>query len=188
MENEVKTISLHKIKTLIGEKKERLEINQNEWFHIVNENNKDYYVEPLLSYIESGINSEYNQANIILISAPGATGKSEMTKNLSNELNIPVFDLGKHDAVGANSFIGMLYKTVSPMAMGKILTDLASNKYTIIIDALDEGSTKTKSDASFQALPNNQKEFLLLSSAGHLCWNMRLFFLMKKELRSHYFK
>ncbi len=151
MENIIKTISLHKIKELIGTRKNKLNINNNDSFYFVKESNKNYYVEPLLSYIESGINSEYNKSNIILISAPGATGKSEMTKNLSFELNIPVFDLGQHDAVGANSFIGMLYKTISPMEMGKVLTELTSGKYSIIIDALDEGLTRTKSAAAFEA-------------------------------------
>lgn len=151
MENNIKTISLHKIKELIGTRKNKLNVNNNDSFYFVKESNKEYYVEPLLSYIESGINSEYNKSNIILISAPGATGKSEMTKNLSFELNIPVFDLGQHDAVGANSFIGMLYKTISPMEMGRVLTDLTSGQYSIIIDALDEGLTRTKSAAAFEA-------------------------------------
>jgi len=152
MENKINTISLHKIKERIGSKKDSISIVSNDnSFYIVQENNEEYYVDPLLSYIDLGINSEYNQTNIILISAPGATGKTEMTKYLSYQLNVPVFDLGKHDAVGSHSFIGMLYNSVSTDCMANILKGLNNGTYTIIIDALDEGFTKSQSTSAFEA-------------------------------------
>ncbi len=140
--NKIETISLQRLKKHLGLDRKRITIKNDDSFYLVHNDNSSFYEEPLLSYIESGINCKFEEASIILISAPGATGKSEMTKNLSHKLNIPVFDLGRHDAVGANSFIGMLYKTVEPICMANILTELSNGKFTIIIDALDEGLTK----------------------------------------------
>ena len=120
-------------------------------FFVVKEYDENRYVLPPLSYIGNGINCKYNEANIIMISAPGATGKSEMTKFLSHNLNIPVFNLGNHTAVGSDSFIGMLHSTLSLHDMVRVLSGLEDGSYNVIIDALDEGLTKAEATSPFEA-------------------------------------
>lgn len=140
------TISLTKIKNRIAAfsdvVRKPVAIRQNKSFYI--------YQEPFAGYIDpfftqqptSSGTTEYDKAKIILISAPGATGKSAMTKNLSNSLKVPIFDLGAHEPVGSFSLLGMLYNTLEPAEMGAFIQGIQNGYVTLLIDAIDEGYVK----------------------------------------------
>ncbi|WP_088342367.1 NACHT domain-containing protein [Robiginitalea sediminis] len=104
------------------------------------------FVKPNFSILEGEISHE-GIPKIFMFSAPGATGKSELTKYLSSSLHMPVFDLSAHKPVGANSLTGLIYETLGHENLGEFIGDLKKGKATIIIDALDEGYIKTSASA-----------------------------------------
>lgn len=142
------TVSLTKIK-------ERLKfgvrptIKNNDSFAYINSRN--CYIEPNFSQqmTSEGI-TKLEDAQVIAISAPGATGKTALTEHLSTVMNIPVFNMQEHSAVGSNSLLGMLFKTLSIEDFSVYVQALKDGKTTMIIDALDEGYVKT-SNAAFES-------------------------------------
>ena len=88
----------------------------------------------------------YTEAEVILISAPGATGKSAMSVYLSNKLDIPVLNLGKHPAVGANSISGLLMNNVVQEDTFVYHGGLKNGTCSMIIDGLDEAAIHITQD------------------------------------------
>lgn len=161
MDSNIRTISIQKLTTrLVGGQgmapQADISIKPNDSFYICKEKNEKY-IEPLLTNQILPGGTDFNDAQIVLISAPGATGKSAMTKFLSNSLNIPIFDLGKHEPVGSYSFLGMLYKTLETGDMVSMLSGLSDGRHSVIIDALDEGAAKTGQGA-FDSFLNDLAE------------------------------
>ena len=165
MDSNIRTISLQKLTKRLGDEQGMpqvdINIKPNDSFNICKEKNEKY-IKPLLTNQLLPAGTDFDDAQIILISAPGATGKSAMTKYLSNTLNIPVFDLGKHEPVGSYSFLGMLYKTLETNDMVSMLSGLSDGRHSVIIDALDEGATKTGQGA-FDSFLNDLAEIAFKS-------------------------
>lgn len=104
------------------------------------------FIEPSLEKIAP--NQTFNgQPQIILISAAGATGKTQMCKHLSSELGIPVLDLGISQPVALNSLSGTLLKSLTIPGLDRYNNALASGQQAMIIDALDEGFIKAGVEA-----------------------------------------
>lgn len=167
MDSNIRTISMQKLTTrLVGGQgmppQADINIKPNDSFYICKEKNEKY-IEPLLTNQILPAGTDFKDAQIVLISAPGATGKSAMTKFLSNSLNIPIFDLGKHEPVGSYSFLGMLYKTLETADMVSMLSGLSDGRRSIIVDALDEGNTKTGQGA-FDSFLNDLAEIAFKSN------------------------
>ncbi len=102
------------------------------------------YIEPALQTQQTSVGfTAINDARVILISAPAATGKSMMTKQLSARLNIPCFDLAKNEPVGKDSLIGKIYRSLQPVDMAWYIGALHSGNASMLIDALDEGYIAT---------------------------------------------
>ncbi|MBD5252512.1 MAG: hypothetical protein HDS49_05735 [Bacteroides sp.] len=102
------------------------------------------YIEPTLSrQLTANGMTNPNEAQIILISAPAATGKSVMTTELSSRLGIPCFNLALNEPVGKDSLIGMLYHTLQMTDLPEFLMGLKNGEQSMIIDALDEGAIAT---------------------------------------------
>lgn len=93
----VQIVSLHKVETLLKMRPfDETSIKKAiPSFFLVNAPNEKY-VKPPFSEIEGRIKGGI-LPKVILVSAAGATGKSELAKYLSSSLKIPVFDLTKHD-------------------------------------------------------------------------------------------
>ncbi|GET31479.1 hypothetical protein PbJCM13498_03420 [Prolixibacter bellariivorans] len=106
------------------------------------ENINPQYVKPDFTELMGRI-KEGNNPKVILISAAGATGKSELTKYLSSSLQMPVFNLSQHKPVASNSLTGLFFDTLGHVGLGKFVEGLKTGKATLIIDALDEGYIKT---------------------------------------------
>ena len=119
----------------------------------VNKEKSETYVEPDFSLVAEMSNcTNLNEAQIILVVAVGATGKTELTKRLSSDLGFPVVNLGHTKVVASNSLTGLIFKHLRPMDGGAWLQDIVSGKTGIIIDALDEGYQKTNTQGFFDFL------------------------------------
>lgn len=137
---------------------------------IVNQRN-DKYVQPIFSTIEQfgGNDSSFEEARIILISAVGATGKTTLAKELSYNLQCPIVDLGEAEVMGGNSLTGIIFKKMSPSDGAAFVGELQSGKSTVILDGLDEGFQRTKTQGYFDFLDDvigmtaeKGKSFILL--------------------------
>lgn len=100
------------------------------------------YVKPNFTN-EVGSFKKGKLPKVILISAAGATGKSELTQYLSCRFQIPIFDLSKHSPVASNSLTGLFFETLGPQGLATYVQDLKNGNGMLIIDALDEGHLKT---------------------------------------------
>lgn len=119
----------------------------------LSDDKSDLYVEPEFSFVkEISTCDKLEEAQVILISAVGATGKSELTKALSFDLHIPVVDLGNAKVVASNSLTGLIFQYLQPVDGGDLLQNLQSGKACMIIDALDEGYQKTNTQGFFDFL------------------------------------
>lgn len=101
------------------------------------------FIAPILAEVPELSTTELSQACIILIEAVGATGKTELTRNLSCRLKCPVLDLGKTNVVAGNSLTGLLTKRMQRKDSFAYMDDITAGQATMIIDALDEGYMKT---------------------------------------------
>lgn len=145
-------ISLHKVLKRLEfdstAESKRISIKETDYFYYAGtSNNIDKYIQPMMKAIPTSMGYiPYNEANVILISAPGATGKSAMSAYISSKHDIPIFDLGKYEAVGANSIVGLLMKEVNPEDVFVYSNGLKDGSYSMIIDGLDEGAIKITED------------------------------------------
>lgn len=145
------SVSLQKIKIRLGLEtdgaNEFVNIRDSESFYYVQDIDP-HYVEPPFVQLESFKGkTPINEAEVILISAPGATGKSALSAYLSNKMNIPLFDLGKHPAVGSHSLIGLLVDNLSTEEYVRFKNGLGQKRFSMIIDGLDEGEIRSGSSA-----------------------------------------
>lgn len=148
------TISFYKIKKRLGFESEEshpfINIHESEYFYY-SQKDDSKYIEPVLKQLET-INGfvPFNEANIILISAPGATGKTAMSEVLSRSLRIPILNLSNYDAVGANSIGGLIMKEVEGEDIFVFHNGLKNGTCSMIIDGLDEASIRITHE-SFEA-------------------------------------
>lgn len=137
---------------------------------VVSQHNSKY-VQPLFSTIEQfGDNdSSFEDARVILISAVGATGKTTLAKELSYCLQCPIVDLGESEVMGGNSLTGIIFKKMSPSDGASFVGELQAGNATMILDGLDEGFQRTKTQGYFDFLDDvigmtaeKGKSFILL--------------------------
>ena len=107
------------------------------------EDNKPTFVEPFFS-LQSGSLEE--KIDMLLISAVGAAGKTQLSEYLSLQTGAPILDLAKHEPVGGYSFTGLLSRRYNYQER---LSRIKEGKQLIIIDGLDEGLMKVTRDAFF---------------------------------------
>lgn len=138
------TISLYKIKRRLGFDTEdshpHIHIKESEYFYYA-QMDVSKYIDPIMKQIETveGF-TPFHEANVILISAPGATGKTVMSEYLSKTLQIPILNLSKYDAVGANSIGGLIMKEVESQDIFVYHQGLKDGTCSLIIDGLDEAA------------------------------------------------
>lgn len=123
------------------------EIKTNSSFYYNNQSFPNYVAPPFVQLMTYEGFTPINEANVILVAAPGATGKSAMSSYLSNTLGIPLFDLGIHKAVGAHSLVGLLVDNLEMDDYVRFKNGLVNNRQSMIIDGLDEGEIKVNKGA-----------------------------------------
>lgn len=140
-----KSISFHKLLNIInanGLQPAAFISDGIESFHVVKQyKDQEMFIPPFLS--EVFITDSNKKYDVLLISAPGATGKSMLTCELSRLLQIPVLNLSLHDPMGSYSLTGVLTRTMGNNNFGKFATQLTNGTGAVIIDGLDEGALKT---------------------------------------------
>ncbi|OJU75379.1 MAG: hypothetical protein BGO09_03780 [Bacteroidetes bacterium 47-18] len=103
-------------------------------------NNPVTYIPPQIKEIKS-----YENGPIIIISAPGAVGKTTLAKHMSHVKKGYYWDLSKH-TLGDNSFIGTLAQTFGYSNLPKVLESLKKSEITLFIDAFDEAYIRSGLD------------------------------------------
>lgn len=104
------------------------------------------YIEPGFSKIEF----PKEMPSILLVSAVGASGKTTTAQALSFDIQLPILDLAKHKPVGDNTLTGILTSAYPIEKVGMVLEGLRKGIHGIIIDAIDEGRSKT-TEEGFEA-------------------------------------
>lgn len=134
----------------VGEELYGLHVKQSDSFR-VHQDSMPTFIEPTMKQLATSKGfTPYDRANVFLISAPGATGKTWLTNNLSLKKKVPIYDIA-NDQVGSNSLVGMLFKGVNTEKLSDFICGLKNGNASIIIDALDEGYVRVthKSFESF---------------------------------------
>lgn len=148
------SVSLHKLirRLDIDNEKEHPSINiiKSDYFYY-SEALDVKYIQPPMKQLNTVTETiPFSEATVVLISAPGATGKSAMANYISAKLSIPIYDLGKHEAVGANSVSGLLMRNIDQDDVFTYHAGLREGYCSMIIDGLDEAFIHITYD-SFEA-------------------------------------
>lgn len=111
------------------------------------------YVQPVFSIVSHfGEEHSFDEARVILVSAVGATGKTTLAKELSYQLHCPIVDLGCSEVMAGNSLTGILFKKLAFNDSYAFVNDLRSGNTAMIIDGLDEGFQRTKTQGYYDFL------------------------------------
>jgi hypothetical protein len=101
------------------------------------------YVWPDLSQLpESGP----SPSPIVLITAPGAMGKSAAAKTIASSIAMPYLDLAKV-RVGSGTVTGELGKALGYKVMGQFVEDLKQGRTALILDSNDEAQLAVGRDS-----------------------------------------
>lgn len=138
------------LKSLIAKSKERIPLltDSRSFFDVT---------QPVADYVPPTFTKKDHpkeQHAVLLIEAVGASGKTTTARMLSHDLGLPLLDLAKHEAVGANTLTGLLTGAYELSSLGKVLSGLATGSFGVLIDGLDEARTKTTA-AGFEAFLND---------------------------------
>lgn len=101
------------------------------------------YIPPTFSKLDFGT----EKPRFLLISAVGASGKSALANKLSEDIGIPILDLGAHPPVADNTLTGLLTTSFALEHLSAILSGLRMGAYGVIIDGIDEGRSKVNEQA-----------------------------------------
>lgn len=118
-----------------------------ESFYVSTKVNNEY-VEPFLSVRRGDIEE---LPDIVLITAAGAVGKTELTNFLSRTNSVPIFDLSINKPVGDYAMTGVLSDIYDFSAFKEAIKEGTN---AVIVDALDEGEMKTRDEAFFSFINN----------------------------------
>ncbi len=119
--------------------------------YIQQEENLKYEVPNLLLQ-QSSVDLNEKNPNIILISAAGATGKTELVKYLSYIKQMPVVNLTLHPAVGAASLTGLMIDRLGVGEFSRFVQNVELGNKGLLIDALDEANLKVNNNGFFSFL------------------------------------
>ena len=105
---------------------------------------KGPFIEPLFSQQPTSLGyTNLDKCQVILISAPGATGKSALCNYVSSSKSIPIINLNKPIAMGAHSVTGLLSDNLDFDSYYSFQKGIYEGKNCLIIDAVDEGYART---------------------------------------------
>ena len=110
------------------------------------------FIPRSLSVKEPGKNVGHPQ--VVIVSAPGAVGKSTLGQAIAFKKNALLWDLSKGDEVGAGSLDGILLNTLQSGYVEEFFEYMSQGLQFIIIDALDEGRIKVNENAFRRLLEN----------------------------------
>lgn len=103
------------------------------------------FIPPNLPVVEYG--SDLGNSQLLIVSAPGAVGKSTLSKSLASERHAVLYDLAAARPVGGASLSGILLNALGGEPADQFAEYLSEGLQFVIIDALDEGRIKVTEDA-----------------------------------------
>lgn len=98
------------------------------------------FVEPPLTQLLDFGDSYPENASVILVSAPGAVGKSTLAREIAAVTGAMLVDLSETGSVGSNFIIGGLTRC-------DLMAAMQGGAASLIIDGLDEARVKVTSEA-----------------------------------------
>ena len=117
----------------VHNKRYNLSKDTKEYIHYIE---KDcFFISPTLSAVQNGLQND--KVKLIIISAPGAVGKTTLAKHFSFTVGALYWDLAKM-TVGTGTFQGTLLKAVGLSNISKFMQDLVESKVVFAFDAFDE--------------------------------------------------
>ena len=137
-------MNFHNLKSVVaGQNKKRFQMRESTESFCIAPTREHPYIEPTFAKVEFGT----ERPAVILISAVGATGKTALAQVLSNQTGLPLLDLGKHKPVGDNTLTGLLSNAFRVEDLSSVFGSIENGTYGVIIDAIDEGRSKTTGKA-----------------------------------------
>ena len=106
----------------------------------------DYVSDANPCFVEPSLSAGHPvraDTSVILLSAPGAVGKSTVASELARRTHATLWNLAQFQ-VGSNTFTGTLTRAFGA-ASGAVLTGLASGKSLVVLDAIDEAAVRAGS-------------------------------------------
>jgi hypothetical protein len=94
------------------------------------------FIPPHLTHLVSEA-SLPGHPQVIVLSAPGAVGKTTLAREIAHAKNAPLWDLSKR-SVSRDALAGALGKAFGYAQLGTVLGQLAAGRLFVVIDALDE--------------------------------------------------
>ena len=108
-----------------------------------------------------------DKSQVLIVAAPGAVGKSTLTRALSSQRGALIWDLAEAEEVGFGSLDAMLERAMQPGLKSDFLEWMSEGIQFIIIDALDEGRIKVNENSFFRLLENISR---LAKDAEGICF------------------
>jgi hypothetical protein len=105
------------------------------------------FVSPTLREI---VVAEPGSTSVVVISAPGAVGKTTLARATARMIGSPVWDLGRVK-VGHDFLDGSVAKTFGDQAFASVMGELRTGKRALVLDGLDEARLGVGVDDSFIA-------------------------------------
>jgi hypothetical protein len=119
------------------------------------------FIEPTLTS-QSG---DLATAKVVLIAAPAAVGKSTFAEAIAADRGALLWNLGDFP-VGSGTFLGKLTSSHGISALATVTSELSGGGYCLVLDALDEGYSLSRSD-NFEAFVSDlATQIRELSPAG----------------------
>lgn len=148
---------------------------------------KPFYIGTQFNQIDSNLNPKF-----ILVSAPGATGKSAFGKYIAHTRNALYWNLAEL-SIGDGTFQGTLYKALGVSKISEYAQDLQNGNTTLVIDAFDEAEI-ISGRKNVEIFLTEANEFLgaatapstILLSRTETAQNIAVFFKTNKIPYIHY--
>ena len=109
-------------------------------WEFIQEGLRTFKEAPLLLSTALGTEVIPDETSIILISAPGAVGKTTLARQIACETGAIYVDLSKAEPVGGNTLSGGLVKS-------GVFVEWQENRTTVLIDGLDEARMRVTQEA-----------------------------------------
>ena len=98
---------------------------------------KPFYISPLFNDVKTNEQVSSLYPKFLLVSAPGAAGKSALAQYISYTYNAIYWDLAQI-RLGTNSFSGSILKAVGASNYSSFISNLNNGNVLLVIDAMDE--------------------------------------------------
>lgn len=119
------------------------------------------FIEPTLTIRDGRLEG----SSAVLVAAPAAVGKSWFAEAVAADCSAPLWNLGRFP-VGSGTFLGIVTATHGIPALAGVTHALSEGKYCVVLDALDEGYSLSRSDNFEAFISDLATQITALAPAG----------------------